>query len=216
MSYESDMVRNPGLEQAAAQLYDTRLPYHNFSHVMETLLISRELIQRCRDADLTVQPEVIYGALLFHDAGYRDDHQQLGFTSKEAYAAALAARMLSDYGIAAAVNCAVQAAILATRCGAECPTREARIVRAADLSGLGHDWRLFRQNAWRLWREEILLAAKPIAWESWRDQAVAMLECFLADDLGFSPRCYAADGEAWLNKHGRKNLERLRHEPSPA
>lgn len=216
MSYEADMVRNPGLEQAAARLYDTRLPYHNFSHVMESLQVSRELIQRCRDADLTVKPEVIYSALLFHDAGYQNDHQQYDFDSKEAYSAALAAPVLGDYGIPEDAINAVQTAILATRCGADCPTREARIVRAADLYGIGYAYPLFVQNAWRLWREEILLSGTAVSWEHWRDHAATVLAQFLDDDLGFSPGCYAADGEAWLNKRGRGNLERLRREPSPA
>lgn len=216
MSYEVDMVRNPGLEHAAALLYDARLPYHNFSHVMETLAASRLLIERCRDADLAVRPEIVYGALLFHDAGYQHDHEQQGYESKEAYSARLAARVLNDYGIAASIIDAVQAAILATRCGAVCDSREARIVRAADLAGLANDYYLFRQNAWRLWREEIILGGVAVAWDDWRDQAIRVLEHFLAEDLGVCPACYAADGEAWLNKHGRHNLERLRQEPSPA
>ncbi|MCS3904116.1 putative metal-dependent HD superfamily phosphohydrolase [Methylohalomonas lacus] len=216
MSYEVDMVRNPGLEHAAALLYDTRLPYHNFSHVMETLAASRTLIERCRDADLAVQPEIVYGALLFHDAGYQYDHELQGYDSKEAYSARLAARVLNDYGIAASIIDAVQAAILATRCGAACSSREARIVRAADLAGLAHDYYLFRQNAWRLWREDIILGGVAVAWDDWRDQAIHILEHFLAEDLGVSPACYAADGEPWLNKHGRRNIERLRQEPTPA
>lgn len=216
MSYEADMVRNPGLEQAAAMLYDTRLPYHNFSHVMEALAISRDLIQRCRDADMSVQPEIVYGAILFHDAGYQHDHQQGGHESKEAYSALLAGRVLNGYGFAALRIEAIQQAILATRCGAPCTTLEARIVRAADLAGLASPYRLFMLNARRLWREEVILSNHEMSWQDWRDQAANILDRFLGEDLGFSPACYAADGVAWLNKHGMDNLERLRQEAVPA
>lgn len=213
MSYQADMGRNPALEQAAAVLYDTRLPYHNFSHIMTALGNAHELIDHCREADLSVEPGVIYPALLFHDAGYHEPAR--GHESKEAHSAALAARVLGDYGIPAARIEAICRAILATRCGADCDTLEARIVRAADLAGLAASYRLFLQNALRLWREDILLRGRDLAWEDWRDEAAAMLERFLAVDLGVSPACYAADGEAWLNKHGRENLARLYRQPDP-
>lgn len=215
MTYLVDMIRNPALEQAAAMLYESRLPYHNFSHVIETLLVSRELVERCREADMDVEPAVIYPAILFHDAGYHEDHRRHGHDSKESYAAILAGRVLHHYGYSHADIHAIQAAIASTQCGVPCNSLEARIVRAADLSGLAAGYYLFRQNAMRLWREEAILSGREVLWEDWRDQAVGILEIFLADDLGFSPGCYAPDGEAWLNKRGRDNLDRLRQEPSP-
>lgn len=216
MTYLVDMIRNPALEQAAAQLYDSRLPYHNFSHALETLASARELVERCRDADMDIDAAIVYPAALFHDAGYQEDHRQYGHDSKEAYSSALAVRVLHHYGYASADIHAVSSAILSTECGVECESIEARLVRAADLSGLGASYRLFIQNALRLWREEVILSGREVSWESWRDQAVAILEQFLDEDLGLSPDCYAPDGEAWLNKHGRENLDRLRREPFPA
>lgn len=215
MTYLVDMIRNPALEQAAAVLYDSRLPYHNFGHVLDTLLVSRELVERCREADLDVEPAVVYPAVLFHDAGYQHNHRDHGHESKESYSAALAGRVLHHYGYSGADIRAIQAAIASTQCGVPCESIEARIVRAADLSGLASIYRLFLQNAMRLWREDSILTGHDVRWEDWRDQAVAVLEQFLADDLGFSPACYAPDGQAWLNKHGRENLERLREEPMP-
>jgi len=215
MTYLVDMIRNPALEQAAAMLYDSRLPYHNFSHVLETLLASRELVERCREADMDVEPGIIYPAILFHDAGYQDDHRSRGHDSKESYSASLAGRVLRHYGYSSIDIHAIQEAIASTQCGVPCNSLEGRIVRAADLSGLATGYRLFLQNAMRLWREEAILSGQDVRWEDWRDQAVAMLERFLAEDLGFSPACYAPDGEAWLNKYARENLERLRREPAP-
>ncbi len=216
MTYLVDMIRDPALEQAAAVLYDSRLPYHNFSHALETLTASRELVERCREADLGIEPAVVYPAILFHDAGYQDDPRSHGHDFKESYSAALAARVLHHHGYAEAEIQAIRAAILSTRCGAGCESLESRLVRAADLSGLGSDYRLFVQNALRLWREDIILSGRDTDWAEWRDQSAAILERFLAEDLGFSPACYAPDGEAWLNKHGRENLKRLWQEPAPS
>lgn len=216
MTYLVDMNREPALEQAAAALYDTRLPYHNFSHVLESLAHARILVERCREADMDVEPGIIYPAILFHDAGYQDDHRQHGYESKEQYSAALAGHVLPDYGYGSARIAEIQEAILCTQCGMPCTSIEARIVRAADLSGLAASYHLFLQNAMRLWREEIILSKKDVPWESWRDRAVEMLERFLAEDLGVAPACYASDGQSWLNRHGTENLERFRHEPAPA
>jgi len=216
MTYLVDMIRNPALEQAAAQLYDSRLPYHNFGHALETLASARELVERCRDADMDIEAAIVYPAALFHDAAYHEDYRQHGYDSKEAYSAALAVRVMHHYGYANARIHAVRSAILSTECGVACESIEARLVRAADLSGLGTSYRLFIQNALRLWREDIILSGRDVSWDSWRDQAVGVLEQFLDEDLGLSPACYAPDGEAWLNKHGRENLERLRCEPFPA
>lgn len=215
MTYLVDMSRHTALEQAAAALYDTRLPYHNFSHVLEALAMARELVERCREADIDVDPGVIYPAILFHDAGYHEDHSRLGYDSKEQYSAVLAGHVLPDYGYGNTQIKAIQQAILSTQCGVPCTTLEGRIVRAADLAGLATSYRLFLQNAMRLWREEIILSGKEVSWEKWRDQAVNTLDQFLAEDLGFSPACYAADGQAWLNKHAAENLARLRTEPAP-
>lgn len=215
VTQRADIIRNPGLEQAAAALYDPRLPYHNFSHALEVLTVGNEYIGRCREADMPIEVDVVYPALLFHDAGYQTDHRVRGFDSKEAYSAELAGSVMHSYQYASGVIAAVQRAIISTQCGIPCETTEAKLVKAADLSGLAADYPLFLQNAMRLWREEAVLSRRLTEWEQWRDNAIEMVERFLTEDLGFSPACYADDGEAWLNKQARANVDRLRSQPNP-
>ena len=63
-----DGIRKPHLVQVAAQLYSAQLPYHNFSHYLEhwQQQNSREPLP---EGGVVVNGEVVYFALLFHDAG---------------------------------------------------------------------------------------------------------------------------------------------------
>lgn len=209
------IVRNTKLEQTVAELYDARLPYHNFSHALDVLAASEELLSRCYAEGISVDAEVVYPALLLHDAGYHEDHTAAGFESKEALSAELANRELRRHQYPPRLIEAVQAAILSTRCGVVCQTIEARLVKAADLSGLAADYRLFRQNSLRLWREDALLSSTETPWSKWRSSAASTIERLLSEDLGVSSACYATEGETWLAKKGLANAGRLRDEPDP-
>lgn len=212
---EMMIVRNTKLEQTVAGLYDPRLPYHNFSHVLDVLAASEELLSRCYADGISVDAEVVYPALLLHDAGYHEDHIAGGFESKEALSAELAAKELRRHQYPPKLIEAVQAAILSTRCGATCQTIEARLVKAADLAGLAADYALFLQNSLRLWREDVLLSGKETPWSDWRVRAVNTIERFLSEDLGVSSACYTAEGKTWLAHKGLANAARLRDQPQP-
>lgn len=211
----SMIVRNTKLEQTVAALYDPRLPYHNLGHALDVLAASEELLARCHGEGIRVDAEVVYPALLLHDAGYHQDHVARGFESKEALSADLAASELRRHQYPPKLIEAVQAAILSTRCGAICETIEARVVKAADLSGLAADYQLFLQNSMRLWREDTLLRAVETPWPEWRRRAAGTIERLLSEDLGVSSACYAADGETWLARKGLANIARLREQPRP-
>ena len=89
-----DGIRNPRLEKAAANLYTDEMPYHNFAHVLGTLAAGEILVDRCLAEGVPISPDIVYYALLFHDAGYQEDHTCKGFTSKEGYSAHLAVRLI--------------------------------------------------------------------------------------------------------------------------
>lgn len=210
------MIRDPKLEQVVAALYDPRLPYHNFSHALDVLAAGEEILARCRDERITVAAEVVYPALLLHDAGYHEDYAARGYDSREALSAGLAETELRHHQYPPRLIEAVQAAILSTRLGESCETIEARVVKAADLSGLAADYNLFLQNSMRLWREDTLLKGVEVSWQEWRAHAVDTIERLLSEDLGVSSACYADDGETWLARRGRANVARLREQPEPA
>lgn len=207
------ITRDPELEQAAAALYDARLPYHNFGHALANIDASQGLLDRCHRENIFVDVAVVYAALLFHDAGYQDDHHAHGCVSKEAWSAELAGVALRRRSAPPAQIRAVQACILSTRCGVPCQTLEARIVKAADLSGLALGYEAFLQNARRLWHEQVLLTGADVAWACWREQAAEVIERYVAEDLGVTPACYADDGQTWLAKAARANSARLREQP---
>ena len=89
-----DEIRNAHLEQVAAELYSDQMPYHNFNHVFGTLVAAELLMERCLKEGVPINGEVVYFALLFHDAGYHEDHIDKGFTTKEEYSAHLAIQCL--------------------------------------------------------------------------------------------------------------------------
>ena len=82
-------IRDPELERAAHTLYSDRLPYHNFGHIEGTLAAADKTTGRCQAEGIRIDLELVYFALLFNDAGYQNDHPQLGYRAKEDYAAAL-------------------------------------------------------------------------------------------------------------------------------
>jgi hypothetical protein len=139
-----DGIRNPHLEKVAAELYSDQMPYHNFNHVLGTLAAAELLVERCLKEDIPITGEVVYYALLFHDAGYHENHFSKGFTSKEEHSAHLAVQCLRAEAIPEDTIERVIAAILSTQRDAQFTSNEEKAVRAADLAGLASDYKNFR------------------------------------------------------------------------
>ncbi|MCG8325664.1 MAG: hypothetical protein MI673_09110, partial [Thiotrichales bacterium] len=118
---------NAELTREAEQLYDDKLAYHNFSHIHYVFTRADEIINRCRKHGVEVDEEVVYIALLFHDAGFIEDHEQLGFDSKEAYSAYLAGQILQKLDYEAGLIDKVKQAIIATHCDERCISNEDRV-----------------------------------------------------------------------------------------
>jgi len=208
------MVRDEALEARAAQLYDDTLPYHNFGHALETVSSGAEIVSRCREEGVPIDEQVVYYALLFHDAGYRDDYRQRGYSSKEDYAAALAAESLREHGVQQAVIGEVVDAIRATHRDAVFVTTEQKAVRAADLAGLAADYESFRSSSAKLKSEWELLNKRPITWGEWIDITTEVISFFLTQDIHLTRHYYDAFGDSVFHKRTRANLERLRRETS--
>jgi predicted metal-dependent HD superfamily phosphohydrolase len=164
-----DGIRNAHLEKVAAELYSDEMPYHNFVHVLGTLAAGEKLVDRCLAEGVSINAEVVYYALLFHDAGYHEDHISKGFTSKEEYSAHLAVRCLRAEAIPEDTIERIAAAILSTQRDAKFTSNEEKAVRAADLAGLAGDYKTFRSNAEKLRQEEETLTGV----QSQRGRAVA-------------------------------------------
>ncbi len=208
------MVRDEELEQYAATLYSDALPYHNFNHALDCITAGRELMRRCREEGVAVDEAVVYYALLFHDAGYHEDHLRKGHPTKEAYSAALAEEALRRRGLPPATVRKVTDAILATRRDARFVSVEQKVVRAADLAGLAADYGVFRSNTEKLKTEYEILMGRPVSWDEWIDMADEVLSFFLSQDIRLTRYYFDENGDSIFHKRTRANLDRLRAERS--
>jgi predicted metal-dependent HD superfamily phosphohydrolase len=205
-------VRDPELEGAAKRLYSDTLPYHNFRHVLDTLKAADTIIGHCLEEGIRVDEKVVYYALLFHDAGFQENHDALGYECKEAYSAKLAADMLDERGIYANIIGKVTAAILSTRREAKFVSVEQKAVRAADLSGLAGDYETFHKNSRNLKSEYELLAGEALTWAEWVDKAAETIRIYLMQEIRLTSYFTDEDGESAFHQAVRKNLVRLLEE----
>lgn len=205
-------MRDKQLEQTAAALYSDRLPYHNFRHALDAVESGHLIVRRCKSEHVRIDAAVVYYALLFHDAGYHQDHLHLGFPSKEAYSAELAAQALQDRGIARSTITRVRAAILSTRRSASFRTAEQKAVRAADLAALAADYPVFLDNTRRLWEEYQMLSGQHPSWQQWVEGAMNVIRYYLSQEIRLTSYFTADDGSSEFHRRVRANLDRLRRE----
>src|SRR5947199_1684206 len=181
-----DGIRNAHLEQVAAELYSDQMPYHNFNHVLGTVAAGAVLVGRCLKEGVPIDSEVVYYALLFHDAGYHEDHISKGFTSKEEYSAHLAVQCLRAEAIPEDTIERVVAAILSTQRDAQFTSNEEKAVRAADLAGLASDYATFRANVEKLHQECEMLTGHKMAWDDWKISVKETIGFYLSQDIGLA------------------------------
>ena len=204
-----DGIRKPHLEQAAAELYSAQLPYHNFSHVLGTLAAAELLVNRCRKGGVLVNGEVVYFALLFHDAGYHEDHINKGFAIKEEYSAHLAVQCLRAEAIPEDTIKRVVAAILSTQRDAQFTTNEEKAVRAADLAGLASDYDTFRSDVEKLRQEDEMLTGRKAAWDEWKTSTEETIRFYLSQEIRFALPNACVDDEGISYAEAHHNLSRL-------
>jgi hypothetical protein len=207
------LERDPGLELEARALYSDALPYHNFAHVLDTLSAADTIVERCRGEGIRIDAGAVYHALLFHDAGYHQDHAALGYDTKERYSAALAAPILRAHRVTAARIRKVVAAIIATERDARFVSAEQKAVRAADLSGMAAPWPRFLDSSLRLKREHELLHGTPLAWRDWQRMSQEVLGVYLSQEIRLTSYFYNREGESAFHAAVRGNLKRLLSTP---
>ena len=180
------MFQDSELETVAKALYDDVLPYHNFGHVQYVLSSAAALLNQCRAENISVDEHVVYYALLFHDAGFRDDHTELGFDTKEAYSAALAEKSLAEQDIEAETIAAVKQAILCTHFSYPCQNNNDKAVKSSDLSGLAEDYDFFKTNAVHLMQEYEIMTGRKTSWNEWKQGAADKLRLYLSEDFSLT------------------------------
>jgi predicted metal-dependent HD superfamily phosphohydrolase len=206
---EPAFVRLPRIERVAETLYDERMPYHNFDHVRFTLRAAARLVKRAHTEGVKVDGEIVYLALLFHDAGYHEDHVALGYPTKEAYSAALAMQHLAAAGYAKSILHRVEAAILSTHRDATFHTPEQKAVRAADLSGLAAPYAIFRANAERLRVEWQMMSGSDVSWPAWVPRVIVALRLYLQQNIRLTRYYSDHSGRSIFHLRSSRNLHRL-------
>ncbi len=201
-------MRDEKLEKIVTELYDSELPYHNFDHIRRVTKVGQEIVDRCVEEDIPIDETVVYYALLFHDAGYRDDHTSKGFDSKEAYSASLAEEYLKEYGVGGSTIEAVKQAILCTIRDATFDTNEQKAVRAADLFDMGADYETFKANSDKLYDEQELLYGRGLTRQQWLDETEKVIGYYLKQEIRLTSYFYDELGRSIFHTHVRANLDR--------
>jgi len=208
-------MRDPKIEALAERFYDADLPYHNFSHALDATLSGLEVVKRCRKAGIPVKEKVVYYALLFHDAGFVEDHVKKGFNSKEAYSASIARNCLTSSGVSEPIIAEVEIAILGTQKQARPSTTETKAVRAADLAQLAADYPTFKKNAISLRAESERFSGQKITWVEWREKVREELEYYLAQNLYLTEDPYSDPESHEFHVRARSNLKKLLEDEEP-
>jgi predicted metal-dependent HD superfamily phosphohydrolase len=204
-----DGIRNAHLELVAAELYSEQMPYHNFNHVLGTVAAGAVLVERCLKEGVPIDSEVVYYALLFHDAGYHENHISKGFTSKEEYSAHLAAQCLRAEAIPEDIIKRVVAAILSTQRDTQFTSNEEKAVRAADLAGLASDYKTFRSNVEKLHQECEMLTGRKVAWDEWKTSVKETIRFYLSQEIRLTQPDSCVDNVAIFYAQANQNLSRL-------
>jgi predicted metal-dependent HD superfamily phosphohydrolase len=204
-----DGIRNAHLEQVAAELYSDQMPYHNFNHVLGTVAAGAVLVERCLKEGVPISGEVVYYALLFHDAGYHESHISKGFTSKEEYSAHLAVQCLRTEAIPEDTIKRVVAAILSTQRDTQFTSNEEKAVRAADLANLASDYETFRSNVEKLHQEYGMLTGRKVAWDEWKTSVKETIRFYLSQEIRLTQPDSGVDNVALFYAQANQNLSRL-------
>ena len=205
------------LEQQAAAYYAPELPYHNFNHALQAVANGRDIVAACEREGIPIDAEVVYLALLFHDAGFMEDPHEHGCDTREAYSAEIAAILLGEVGMPRETIEAVKAAILATTRDGEFASVEQKAVRAADLCGMAAEYQVFRRNTDQLRKEQELLTGMAISEDKWRNQVGEVIGFYQGQEIGLTEYFTPRDGQpSAFNQRVADNLQRYLDEDNEA
>ena len=204
------------LEKIASTMYEPKMPYHNFGHAITVTRFSERIIEKCQDEGVPIDEKVVYYALLFHDAGYHEDHVALGYETKEAYSADLSEKALREHGVDDGTIEKVKAAILSTHMDAKCYSNEDKAVRMSDISNLGADYQEFKLNTVRLMEEHALMKSVSVNWEDWKNSARDTLQLVLREEMDLTSDYYDEDGNSVFHAKAMENLATLLDDDSPS
>lgn len=202
------MIHDECLEKFAASLYSAYLPYHNFQHISDVLKAGDIILFECKKNGIDFNEPVIYHAILFHDAGYQENHETNGYESKESYSASLAENILINEDYPETHISQVKQAIMSTQMHAQCVSIEDKVVRAADLYGLTAAYPDFREKTVTLYHERLMLGDVNISWDEYKKEACSIINHFLKHKINLDIDLYRGERDKF-SQAAYRNLDLL-------
>lgn len=206
-------VRIDTIEKQVAQVassYYTDLPYHNFDHVLSTLVYFDSLCEQLEERNVFISRPLGRIALFGHDAGFHEDHKAKGFDTKEQYSAHLWRVLLENLSTDKEDISKVESAIIATTSNVEPVTNLEKAVRYADVGNIyNRDYQEFVKN-FVLLTKESLVTRRPVAetFEEQRNLSATFLQQYMSPIIFESEDGLAVELPPELN-FAERNVRRL-------
>lgn len=200
--------------ERAEDYYTDELPYHNFSHVKETLEAAEELIDRCREYNVDIDQEVVQAALAFHDASHQKNPERFGYEAKEDVSKEVARVELRKAGYEEEFVSNVEDCIEATKPGVK-PEDEAVeeiVVRASDLRSMIGPYDEFQQNSEALRKEHEILHGSEPEYTQWVEGVLNTLHHYASQDLELTPEHETDEGLSEFHSQLGKNIGQFMHD----
>ena len=159
--------------------------------------------------EISTNPKIVNIAILFHDAGYQENHTSLGFSTKESYSAFLAKEFLKEKNFETNTIDQIQSAILATEKNGIFIKAESKVVRAADLFGLSSQYDVFLKNAFKIKAEYELLTGESVDWDEWKLATINLLRQFVSREIELTDFFSSRNGRSQFYKLVNMNLEKF-------
>lgn len=152
------------LALAAKPYYSDEIEYHNWSHAEAVLSDVKILADRVMGRGIHLSREALAIAAAWHDAGYHENHERLGFSTKEHYSAQLADDFLISEAVHFETRTIVKRAILGTIHGAHREGIHGLILHRADISNVGGPYADFLAKTTALWQEHETMTGQRTLW----------------------------------------------------
>lgn len=189
------------------------LPFHNFTHACETLWEAMRLADLCQENGVSINRKALIVGALFHDAGYDQDHAEIGFDDKETYSAAIVGMKADKYGLDVDDLFTVQNAILATKRGSHVHSKEDIVLRRADLKNIAGNYAEdFLRKTQLLHKETERLSGKKISVWDFATTSIAILSEYLDDNLSLGEFDEAKNRQTVFQLNAIANLTDLARE----
>lgn len=194
----------------ASRMYGD-LPYHNFTHALETLWECMRLADEAVANGEVVNRQALVLGALFHDANY---HKQLPqkYESKEVYSAHILTSKTLPWALTidTPTMFTAQNAILATARGSKTYSLEDKILRRADLANIAGSYAEDFLNKTKLYHQEteMLSGAKINIWD-FATTSIQVLSDYLDEDVRLGEWDNYKDRQTVFQFRAIENLKQL-------